>query len=66
MRPIGAHAGCHCEEPLRRSNPVLVFKRLDCFASLAMTAKDFTASPRNYQPRAGSAAVRRNPSPNCG
>jgi hypothetical protein len=30
----------HCEEPLRRSNPLLQQKekKLDCFASLAMTA----------------------------
>jgi hypothetical protein len=27
----------HCEERLRRSNPLLLRRTMDCFASLAMT-----------------------------
>src|SRR5882757_4987245 len=29
----------HCEERLRRSNPYLLCRAMDCFASLAMTRK---------------------------
>jgi hypothetical protein len=36
----GAVSPGHCEEPLRRSNPVLsACAALDCFASLAMTER---------------------------
>ncbi|RYX88537.1 MAG: hypothetical protein EON84_16605 [Bradyrhizobiaceae bacterium] len=31
----------HCEEPLRRSNPVFACGPLDCFAPLAMTWMGF-------------------------
>src|ERR1700704_340434 len=37
----------HCEEHLRRSNPACGAKkeRVDCFASLAMTAQEYLARP---------------------